>query len=103
MSLSVTLSKKKFQLFHPMGGVCATACGPANRAFGITFDGVGLLAGACATVVNDESARTATESKAETRIIQSSLETISVRILCPGNGFSNPAPRFARSGGARAA
>src|ERR1035437_812014 len=33
MSLSVTLPKKKFQLFHPIGGVCATACGGADWAF----------------------------------------------------------------------
>jgi len=78
-----------------MGGVCATPRGAANRVFGITFDGAGLLAGVCATVVNDESARTATESKAEKRMIQSFLETISVRILCPCNAFSNPSPSFA--------
>jgi hypothetical protein len=84
MSLSVTFSAKKFQLFQPIGGVSATAFGAA-----------GLLAEVCATVVNDESARTATESKAETRMIQSSMETISVEILCPPTTFSNRTPLLA--------
>src|ERR1017187_3835997 len=32
MSLSVTLPAKKFQLFHPIGGVAATFCAPAPTA-----------------------------------------------------------------------
>src|ERR1035441_7039294 len=62
MFLSVTLPKKKFQLFQPIGGVCATCtCGAANFAFG--------AAGVCDTAVNAVSARAAIESEANARMV----------------------------------
>jgi hypothetical protein len=65
MFLSVTLPKKKFQLFQPIGGVCAT-CGVASDAFGaVTFGVVGV----CDTAVNAVSARAAKESEANARMV----------------------------------
>src|ERR1039458_3224810 len=57
MSLSVTLLKKKFQLFQPMGGVCATtsaACAPAGTG---------------AVTVREARARTTNDIEAEMRMV----------------------------------
>jgi len=59
MSLSLTFSAKKFQLFQPIGGVRATRDGAAV-AFGAT--------GACDEAVRDARARTAKDSETEMRM-----------------------------------
>jgi hypothetical protein len=59
MSLSVTLSKKKFQLFQPMGGVWATFC-DAGGVLGAT--------GACDDAVREVKASTARESGTKMRM-----------------------------------
>src|SRR5580698_3872099 len=85
MSLSVTRSAKKFQLFQPIGGVSATTCGGANRAFGAISGAETAVAleGDCEKPASEARARAASESEAKTRIVKSFLKTISDGILCP--------------------
>src|SRR5271157_956387 len=64
MSLSVTFSKKKFQLFQPMGGVCATSCFGTCGAFAGAFAGADV----CDAALRDARARTAEVSKATIRM-----------------------------------
>jgi hypothetical protein len=73
MSLSVTFSKKKFQLFQPMGGVCATNC----------CGTIDVFAGAdvCDGAVRDAKARTAEVSKATIRM-EGLLKMNSGQIVC---------------------
>src|ERR1035437_7601370 len=70
MSLSLTRSAKKFQLFQPMGGVCATTfCGACD-----------VLGGACDAAVREVRTKTAEESKATMRMV-AFLKTISGQVV----------------------
>src|ERR1035437_8228158 len=71
MSLSVTFSAKKFQLFQPMGGVCATTCCGARDAF--------VGADVCDAAVREVRTKTAEESKATMRMV-AFLNTISEKL-----------------------
>jgi hypothetical protein len=76
MFLSVTLPAKKFQLFQPIGGVCATStCGAAD--FWFTLWGAFSVAAVWAETVNVVKARTATESEAKMRMARILLENFS--------------------------
>jgi hypothetical protein len=85
MSWSVTFSKKKFQLFQPMGGVCATnSCG-TRGAFAGVFAGTDV----CDAAVRDARARTAEESKTTMRMV-AFLKMISGKIVCRKHGNQQP-------------
>src|SRR5580700_8944501 len=69
MSWSVTLPAKKFQLFQPIGGVCATTCGGAALWTGLCAEESGAGAEAFwAKAVNVINPSAANESEVGKRI-----------------------------------
>src|ERR1039458_9067449 len=68
--------QKKFQLFQPMGGVCATTCCGA----------CGVLVGSCDAAVREVRTKTAEESKATMRMV-AFLNTISEKLYAVSTGI----------------